>query len=88
MKNFSELLATDFTLEIKTNGETIEHPLLDPVRIEIDGGYELTTVDDFEIKDWMGEEIDGVWVFRCDNFYQWKHHITGQGWLFYQNAKK
>lgn len=88
MKNFSELLATDLYLEIKTNGETTAHPLLDPVRIEIDGGYELTTIDDFEIKEWMGEVVDGVWVFCCDNFYQWKHQITGQGWLFYQNVKK
>jgi len=88
MKNFSELLATDLTLEIKTNGVSIKHPLLDPVRIEIDGGYQLTTIDDFDIKDWMGQVIDDVWIFRCDNFYQWKHEITGQGWLFYQNAKK
>jgi len=87
MKNFSELLATELTLKIIINGKTIEQPLCDPVRIEIDGGYELTIIDDFEIKDWMGEIVDGVWVFRCDNFYQWKHQATDQGWLFYQNTK-
>lgn len=88
MNNFSELLATDQYLEIRVNNEIIKHPLLDPVRVEIDGGYELATIDGFEIKEWMGEVRDGVWVFRCDNFYQWKHQITGQGWLFYQNVKK
>jgi len=88
MKTISELLATELNLKIITNGKTIEQPLCDPVYIEINDGYKLTLIDDFEIKDWMGKVIDGGWVFQCDNFYQWKHHATDQGWLFYQNAKK
>lgn len=88
MKTFSELLATDFHLEIVIDGEKSIQPLLDPVDITIIGGYKTVIIDDFEIKDWMGEIIDGGWKFHCDNFYQWKHKITNQGWLFYQNTKK
>jgi len=86
MKTFSELLVTNYYLTIEIDGNHSTHLLNDPISIEIDGGYQLTLIDGFEIKDWQGEVIDGVWVFRCDNFYQWKHHATDQGWLFYQNT--
>ena len=86
MKTFSELLVTNDYLTIEIDGNHSTHLLNDPISIEIDGGYQLTLIDGFEIKDWQGEVIDGVWVFRCDNFYQWKHHATDQGWLFYQNT--
>ena len=88
MKTISEVLDTELSLTIKTNGVETTAPLLDPLRIEIDGGYETVEVDDFKIEEHHGTMIDGVWVFQCDNFYQWKHHATDQGWLFYQKAKK
>jgi len=31
---------------------------------------------------------NGIWRLSIPGpFYQWKHRITGQGWLFYQNTK-
>lgn len=86
MKTILDLLATKQSLIVTINGESAEHPLLDPIQLKIKDGYQLTLIDGFEIKDWQGEVIDGDWVFRCDNFYQWKHHATDQGWLFYQNT--
>lgn len=32
---------------------------------------------------------NGIWKLSISKpFYQWRHETTGQGWLFYQNAKK
>ena len=87
MNKFSELLGINLYLLININGDYTHSPLLDPLRIEIKGGYQKVEVDGFEIKDWMGEVIDNDWIFTCDNFYQWKHQATNQGWLFYQNTK-
>ena len=89
MTTISELLATKQSLTIAVNGKTYEHPLLEPVTIKIENGYELTVIDDFEIKDWWGYMRDGDWYFDTKYpFYQWKHTITDQGWLFYQNPLK
>ena len=87
MKTFSELLATNLPLTISVNGNTYEHPLLDPIQLKIKDGYQLTLIDGFEIKDWQGYISDGDWYFDSKfPFYQWKHHATDQGWLFYQNT--
>jgi hypothetical protein len=50
-------------------------------------GISHTTVDGFLIEDWRGETTEHGWRFdTVVPFYQWKHHATAQGWLFYQNA--
>lgn len=87
MKTISELLATNQSLTITINGKSTEHPLLVPVKLKIDNGYQLVEIDGFEIKDWWGYMRDGDWYFDSTYpFYQWKHTITDQGWLFYQNT--
>tara|TARA_R110000868_G_scaffold397378_1_gene670047 strand:- start:31 stop:300 length:270 start_codon:yes stop_codon:yes gene_type:complete len=87
MKTILDLLATKQSLIVTINGESTEHPLLDPIHLKIKDGYQLTLIDGFEIKDWQGYISDGDWYFDSKfPFYQWKHHATDQGWLFYQNT--
>jgi len=59
-----------------------------PVHITLEG-YVPMEIDGFTIMEHHGEWINGRWTFDSGvPFYQWKHHATAQGWLFYQNAKK
>lgn len=140
MKNFSELLATDFELEFELELEPYHSPLtvqvwlnnnliynnllkksfayaarlnlLGPIDLKIsvkDKDYNLDNqsavliktfkIDDFEIlPNWTQLAVydndhnyvdptthlgfNGQWQYLISEpFYQWKHKITGQGWL-------
>ena len=88
MKNFSELLATRFYLLIDINGALQTWDVGLPVHITL-AEYQPMTIDGFQIEDWHGEVTDHGWRFDTRvPFYQWKHHATAQGWLFYQNTEK
>ena len=88
MKNFSELLDTKFYLLIDISGALQTWDVTLPVRITLDE-YQPMTVDGFPIEESHGFLGSNGWTFNTRvPFYQWKHHATGQGWLFYQNAKK
>ncbi|NDB65911.1 MAG: hypothetical protein EB168_09630 [Euryarchaeota archaeon] len=90
MNNFSELLDTKPYLEINIDGITTCGPMTWSVTVPLVitlTAYRTTTVDGFLIEDWQGETTEHRWRFdTVVPFYQWKHHATAQGWLFYQNA--
>lgn len=90
MNNFSELLDTKQYLEINIDGITTCGPMTWSVTVPLVitlTAYRTTTVDGFLIEDWQGETTEHGWRFdTVVPFYQWKHHATAQGWLFYQNA--
>jgi hypothetical protein len=85
MKNFSELLAIEQLIEIETTVDGIVNcgsvPLLQPIRLEIPGNLTSICIDNFDVSPYTWCQ-DGVWHFEIDQpFYQWRHVITGQGWL-------
>jgi len=87
MKNFSELLATKHSLWIDVDGAVSTFPLTQPLRITL-VEYQPMTIDGFTIMEHHGRWDNNRWIFDTEvPFYQWKHYITGQGWLFYQNTK-
>ena len=88
MNNFSELLATKFYLLIDISGALQTWDVQLPVKITL-REYLPMSIDGFEILEWHGEHSNGQWTFDTKvPFYQWKHEITGQGWLFYQKIEK
>lgn len=92
------------TVRVTCEGETVEsaYGLLDPISVMINKDHDTTiesiSIDDFEIIPDYNHLLPNsspfvsagvAWEFRIDKpFYQWKHEITHQGWLFYQNTKK
>jgi hypothetical protein len=85
MKNFSELLATELLINVET---VVDHnvsqycvPLLDPVKIQIHGNLTSFKIDNFDVMPFTWCQ-NNTWYFELDQpFYQWRHNITGQGWL-------
>ena len=91
------------TIRVTCDGETVEssHGLLDPISITVnkdhDTKIESILIDDFELIPGYNHLLPNsspfvsagvTWKFQIEEpFYQWKHLITHQGWLFYQNAK-
>ena len=85
MKNFSELLDTDFVIEIQTvvDGVIVKNtvPLLKPIKLEILGSLTSIKIDSFDVMPYVWHQ-NSIWYFEIDQpFYQWRHTITGQGWL-------
>lgn len=84
MKNFSELLDTErwLDIEIKTSKGSVKlrWPLLVPLDL---AGHDVesVSVDGMSVLE-FGYYQDSAWIIRHDRpFYQWRHDITGQGWL-------
>ena len=78
MKNFSELLATDFTLEITVNGQSITANLND--RLVFDN-TDTVSVDGIEVlPKYQYLAVDGTLKIN-EPFYCWLHRVSGQGWL-------
>lgn len=85
MKNFSELLDTDFAIEIQTvvDGVIVKNtvPLLKPIKLEIPGSLTSIKIDSFDVMPYVWHQ-NSIWYFEIyQPFYQWRHTITGQGWL-------
>jgi len=85
MKNFLDLLATDLTIDIVVvaNDQIDQYsvPLLEPIKIAVAGNLTELTIDGFDAIPFAWHQ-DNVWHFEIDQpFYQWRHQITGQGWL-------
>ena len=78
MNTFSDLLATEFYLDIKVNGNS--------VRADIRGCLEFNaednvTIDGFEILPrYQYLAQDNVLKIN-EPFYCWYHRASGQGWL-------
>lgn len=64
-------------------------PLLQPLSIRVlhSGAYvQSLTLDGWEARPQHGEELSGCWQLTTNvPFYQWKHQVTGQGWLLQPN---
>lgn len=78
MKNFSELLATDFSLEIIVNSEQTTAGLNDALVFRSD---DTVSIDCIEVLPrYKHLAIDGILEFG-EPFYCWYHRVSGQGWL-------
>ena len=78
MKNFSDLLATEFKLQVVVNGNCTTAGLLEPLSFRADA---VVTVDGIEVlpKFWHLTQ-DGMLTID-EPFYCWYHRVSGQGWL-------
>ena len=90
-------------VKVTYNGNTIEesYDLMDPISIRIkqeqDTVIDSIMIDDFELIPAYNHLLPNsspfvsagiIWELRIEEpFYQWKHKVTHQGWLFYQNVK-
>lgn len=78
MKNFSDLLATEFFLTITVNGQTTQVGLLTPL---IFAQGDTVLVDGNEILPRFQHLCQHGRLTITQPFYQWLHDVTGQGWL-------
>lgn len=78
MKNFFELLVTDYYLDININGSNIRAGIKDRLEFNI---HDTVTIDGYEILPrYQYLATDGV--LKIDEpFYCWHHRVSGQGWL-------
>lgn len=85
MKNFCDLLATDYWLDVVISGTQgtvfLRWPLLTNLDISVSEPRSIL-VDGMEVID-FGCVDQGMWRLTLDEpFYRWRHRVTGQGWLF------
>lgn len=78
MKNFSDLLATDLTLEVCVDGVTTQWPLCAAMQFGID---HTVTVDGIEVLPRYSYLADNSQLHISIPFYQWYHAVSDQGWL-------
>lgn len=78
MKNFSDLLATDLTLEVCVDGVATQRPLSAPLQFHVD---QTVTVDGMPVlPKYSYLAVDSQLNIDIP-FYQWYHVVTDQGWL-------
>lgn len=78
MKNFSDLLATDFKLHVVVNGNHYESELHTPLSFNAN---DLVTVDGIEVLPRYRCLTGGSTLQISEPFYQWYHKASDQGWL-------
>lgn len=78
MKNFLELLATDLTLDVDCNGVRSQVPLLETMQFQ---SNDCVVIDGIEILPRYGYLCQNSVLNIDQPFYQWLHHVSGQGWL-------
>jgi hypothetical protein len=78
MKNFSELLATDFKLTVVVNGQASDANLYDSLIFDAD---DTVTVDGVNVLPrYSYLAINGQLIID-EPFYCWHHRVSDQGWL-------
>lgn len=78
MKNFLDLLATDFKLDVTINGIYQAVELHNPLAFNVG---DLVIVDGIEILPrYQNLAVDNV-LQISQPFYQWYHTVSEQGWL-------
>jgi len=78
MKNFSELLATDYKLNIVVNGLAVDANLHDSLIFDAD---DTVTVDGVDILPrYLHLATNGKFAIN-EPFYHWYHRVSDQGWL-------
>lgn len=78
MKNFSELLATDFSLGIIINGQPSTANLDDTLMFH---ATDTVSIDGIEILPKYSYLTNNGVLTISEPFYHWLHRVTGQGWL-------
>jgi hypothetical protein len=78
MKNFSELLATELTLDVVVNGTVTMVNLHDHMIFDAD---DTVTVDGIEVLPQYCYLANDGKLTISEPFYNWYHTISGQGWL-------
>ena len=78
MKNFSELLATDFKLDVVVNGTVSAVELQDNLIFDANDTVIIDGVEILPRYHYLA--IDGTLNIN-EPFYHWYHRISGQGWL-------
>lgn len=78
MKNFSELLDTEFYLDIVVNGTVSQHGLHDSLTFDASA---VVTVDGIEVLPrYQYLAVDNKLTIS-EPFYRWYHRASAQGWL-------
>lgn len=78
MKNFLDLLATEFTLEVCVNGQICNMGLQDCLIFD---ATDTVTIDQIEILPKYSYLSINDKLVIDEPFYHWYHRITSQGWL-------
>ena len=78
MKNFSELLATDFKLDVVVNGTVMSAGLHE---VLIFDANDTVAIDNIEILPKYQYLADNGQLTILEPFYCWYHRLSGQGWL-------
>jgi hypothetical protein len=82
MKNFSELLATELTLDVMVNGVNTQIGLHDHMIFNAD---DTVTVDGIEVLPQYHCLATNGKLTISEPFYTWYHKISAQGWLLTPN---
>ena len=78
MKNFLDLLATDFKLHVVVNGNQYASGLHTSLSFNAD---DLVTVDGIEVLPRYQHLANNNTLQISEPFYQWYHRVSEQGWL-------
>jgi hypothetical protein len=78
MKNFSDLLAIEYTLTVVVNGKEHTLPLYANL---VFARSDKVTVDDIEILPKYQHLAHNDQLVISEPFYCWYHQVSGQGWL-------
>lgn len=78
MKNFSDLLATELSLEVMVNGQRARAGLHDNLKFQANDTVEIDGIEILPKYRYLAQ--DGV-LSITGPFYGWLHSASGQGWL-------
>ena len=82
MKNFSELLATELTLDVVVNGVKTQARLHDHMIFDTN---DTVTIDGVEVLPrYRYLTVNGKLTI-AEPFYNWYHRVSAQGWLLIPN---
>lgn len=78
MKTFSDLLATDYQLEVSVNGHSFSAGLHDDLQFV---STDTVIIDGVEVLPKYHYLAENGLLTINGPFYNWLHTVSGQGWL-------
>ena len=78
MKNFLDLLATDYQLEVSINGHSFSAGLYDDLQFV---STDTVSIDGVEVLPKYHYLAENETLNIKGPFYNWLHTVSGQGWL-------
>ena len=78
MKNFLDLLATDYCLDIHVNGQFTQSGIRDYLEFNV---TDTVTIDGYEVLPRYQYLANNGVLKINEPFYCWYHRVSGQGWL-------